>query len=180
MSPTADEIRNLLALEAHPTCGFVRESFRSPTRIPAAALPSGYDGDRAQGSVLYFLVTPDAHMALHRIRPDQMYHHYLGDPLEVLLLHPDATGEVVVVGPDLQGGHRPQLFIPGQTWHVSRLLEGGKYALLATTEWPGVEPADVEEADPERLTAEYPSLADQIASFAGVPRGGGPLRAPDG
>jgi hypothetical protein len=29
---------------------------------------------------------------LHRIRSGQMYHHYLGDPLEVLLLYPGGIG----------------------------------------------------------------------------------------
>jgi len=28
---------------------------------------------------------------LHRIRNDQLYHYYLGDPLEVLLLREDGT-----------------------------------------------------------------------------------------
>jgi predicted cupin superfamily sugar epimerase len=170
----AEEIKRLLDLEPHPTCGFVRESFRSEEQIPADALP-GFDGPRPRGSVLWFLVTPDARMALHRIRPDQVYHHYLGDPLEVLVLRPDGTGAVETVGSDLAAGLRPQLLIPGQTWHVSRLHESGEYALLATTEWPGVEPPDVEVGDPTRLIDEFPSLAAEIREFS---RGAGaqPLR----
>ena len=55
-----------------------------------------------------------------------MYHHYLGDPLEVLLLYPGGKGEVRWVGPDLAAGMRPQLFIPANTFHVSRLPVGGR------------------------------------------------------
>jgi predicted cupin superfamily sugar epimerase len=167
------EIRSLLELEPHPTCGFVHETFRSPAEIPASALP-GFDGARGRGSVLYFLVTPEAQMALHRIKPEQMYHHYLGDPIEVLMLAPDGPGRVEVVG-SLADGHRPQLLIPGDTWHVSRLLRGGEYALLATTEWPAVEPPDVSVGDPGELAKTYPDMAEEIHAFA-PPGRSAPLR----
>jgi uncharacterized protein len=114
-------------------------------------------------------------MALHRIKPDQMYHHYLGDSLEVLLLYRDGNGAVETVGSDLAAELRPQLVIPGGTWHVSRLRRGGELALLWTTEWPGVEPADVEVADPERLAEAYPEFAAEVREFAGA--GGTEARA---
>lgn len=96
-----------------------------------------------------------------------MYHHYLGDPLEVLLLYPDGRGETTVVGDDLAAGMRPQLFIPGSTFHVSRLKAGGSYALLGTTEWPGVEPPDVELGDPDKLIAAFPAFREAILAFTG-------------
>jgi predicted cupin superfamily sugar epimerase len=164
---SADEIKQLLALKEHPTCGFVHESFRSGVRIPATDLPASYgtQGARPFGSVLYFLVTPDKHLRLHRIRADQMYHHYMGGPLDVLLLYPDGRGEVAMVGTDLRGGMRPQLFIPGGTFHVGRLRPGEAYALLGTTEWPAVEPEDVEIGDAEKLMAAFPEMRAQIDAF---------------
>src|ERR687889_55106 len=114
----------MLGLEPHPTCGFVAETYRSPLKIPGSALPQAYEGDRPFGSALYFLVTPDAQIVLHRIRSDQLYHHYLGASLEVLMLFPDGTGGVAAVGSDLAAGERPQLFIPGDTFHTSRLKSG--------------------------------------------------------
>ena len=164
MSLSVDEIKDLLGLQRHPTCGFVSESYRSRRIVPADALPAGYEGSRPLGSVLYFLVTSDARIALHRIRSDQMYHHYLGDPLEVLLL-PDGTGEVAVVGTELARGIRRQLLFPGGTFHVSRLRPGGTHALLGTTEWPGVEPPDVELGDRDALMVAYADLREQIIEF---------------
>jgi uncharacterized protein len=163
--PTAEEIKTMLGLKPHPTCGFVAETYRSPLEIPASALPEAYEGDRPYGSALYFLVTPDAQIVMHRIRSDQLYHHYLGDSLEVLLLYPDGTGEVVTVGSDLGAGERPQLFLPGGTFHTSRLAAGVGYALLASTEWPGVEPPDVEHGDIEALMEAYPSMREEIGAF---------------
>jgi hypothetical protein len=163
--PTAEEIKGMLGLEPHPTCGFVAETYRSPLKIPDSALPETYKGDRPYGSALYFLITPDAQIVMHRIRSDQLYHHYLGDPLEVLLLYGDGTGEVVTVGSDLGAGHRPQLFLPGGTFHTSRLAPEASYALLASTEWPGVEPPDVEHGDIEALIEAYPDLREEIHAF---------------
>jgi predicted cupin superfamily sugar epimerase len=162
---TAEEIKGMLDLKPHPTCGFVAETYRSPLKIAAESLPQAYEGDRPYGSALYFLVTPDAQIVMHRIRSDQLYHHYLGDSLEVLLLYPDGTGEVVAVGSDLGAGERPQLFLPGGTFHTSRLAAGVGYALLASTEWPGVEPPDVEHGNIEALMEAYPSMREEIGAF---------------
>jgi predicted cupin superfamily sugar epimerase len=166
---TAKEVKAMLNLEPHPTCGFVAETYRSPLKIPATALPEAYDeGDRPYGSALYFLVSPDAQIVMHRIRSDQLYHHYMGDPLEVLMLYPDGTGAVATVGSDLAAGERPQLFVPGGTFHTSRLASGdSRYALLASTEWPGVEPPDVEHGNVEELLASFPEMDAQIRAFTG-------------
>jgi uncharacterized protein len=72
------ELKSLLGLQPHPTCGFTAQTYRSARDIPAAALPPAYGGSRPQASVLYFLVTSEIRTAVHRIRSDQMYHHYLG------------------------------------------------------------------------------------------------------
>jgi predicted cupin superfamily sugar epimerase len=94
-----------------------------------------------------------------------MYHHYLGDPLEVLLLYPGGECEVQVVGADLAAGTRPQLLIPGGTFHAARVRVGVGYALLGTSVWARAEPADVEMGDPGELLRAYPSARAAIAQF---------------
>ena len=165
MPLSASEVIKTLSLE-HATCGFVNESYRSTMQLPQSALPAGYVGSHSLGNILYFLVTPDASVQLHRIRSDQMYHHYLGEPLEVLLLYSDGKHELRVIGPDLAAGMRPQLFIPGGTFHCARVRDGGEYALLATSVWIRAEPSDVEMGDVEKLSAAYPAAKADIASFA--------------
>src|SRR3979490_252217 len=105
---TADELRTLLKLETNATCGFVRLTYVSKQAIAADGLPAPFADGRPLGSALYFLVTPEAPVRLHRIRNDQLYHYYLGDPLEVFLLHSDGRAERVIVGPDLRAGQRVQ------------------------------------------------------------------------
>ena len=117
------------------------------------------------GGFLYFLVTDRASIRLHCIRSDQMYHHYFGDPLEVLLLYPDGSSEVRIVGFDLMAGMRPQLLVPGGTFHAARIHPGSNYALLGTSVWLRAEPSDVEMGNVELLASKYPTAKEQIVSF---------------
>ena len=162
---SADEVRKLLKLEPHATCGFVRVTFMSKERIAPGGLPAPFAAGRPVGSALYFMVTPGAPVRLHRIRNDQLYHYYLGDPLEVLMLRVDGTTERVVVGPDLRGGQLLQLLIPGNTFHTARVIGRRRWFLGASTEWPGVEPVDVEIGNVDALVAKYPQVADDLRTF---------------
>jgi predicted cupin superfamily sugar epimerase len=162
---TADQIRTLLNLEPNATCGFVRLTFTSKELIGPGVLPAPFAGKRPLGTALYFMVTLGAPVRLHRIRNDQLYHYYLGDPLEVILLHADATTERIIVGPDLRGGQRVQLLIPGNTFHTARLVRG-RWFLGASTEWPGVVPADVEIGDVDELAGKYPLVAPDLRAIA--------------
>jgi predicted cupin superfamily sugar epimerase len=164
--PTAAEIVDVLALEPNATCGSVRVTYTSKLSISAGGLPAPFADGRPVGSGLYFLVTPQAPVRPHRIRNDQLYHYYLGDPLELFLLHSDGSDERVIVGPDIRSGHRVQLQIPGNTFHTARLLGDGEYFLGGSTEWPGVVPGeDVEIGDVDKLVQEHPAVADQIRSI---------------
>jgi uncharacterized protein len=165
MPLTTDRIIELLGLTKHPTCGYMGESFRSPLLVPASALPPEFGGGREFGGVLYFLVTPDSPVRLHRIRSDQVYHHYLGGPLEVLLLHPGGGHEVRAVGPDLESGMRPHLLVPGGAFHAARVPGQAGHALLATSVWARAEPQDVEMGDAERLFASHPEARELIRDF---------------
>ena len=111
------------------------------------------------------MVTPDAPVRLHRIRNDQLYHRYLGDPVEVLMLHEDGTSERVVVGPNLRAGQCVQLLISGNTFHAARVIGQRRWFLGASTERPGVEKVDVEIGDVEALAAKYPDVAGDLRAF---------------
>jgi predicted cupin superfamily sugar epimerase len=96
-----------------------------------------------------------------------MYHHYLGDPLEVLLLYKDGRSEVRLVGSNLAAGERPQLFIPANTFHTARVADGGAYSLLGTSVWLRAEPADVEFGDMQTLAEKYPGVLPLLQSYSG-------------
>ncbi len=163
---TAEEIRTLLKLEPNQTCGFVRETYKSDLAIAPGGLPAPFQSGRPLGSALYFMVTPEAPVKLHRIKNDQLYHYYLGDPIEVLLLRENGDSELVVVGPNIVGGELVQLFIPGNTFHTARITGKRRWFLGGSTEWPGVVPSeDVELGNVEELAAKYPEASADIRDF---------------
>lgn len=115
---------------------------RAEPDVRVRALPAPLDGARPLGTALIFLVTPEAPVRRHRIRNEQLYHYYAGDPLELTLHLDDGTTEVHTIGADVLGGQAVQFRIPGNTFHTARVL--GEWFLGGSTEWPGVVPADVE------------------------------------
>jgi uncharacterized protein len=60
---------------------------------------------------------------------------------------------------------RPQLLVPGNTFHAGRIRAGGSYALLGTSVWLRAEPSDVEMGSAETLAAVYPAAKADIISF---------------
>ena len=158
-----EELKRMLGLKPLPTeGGFYAESYRSNEKLRGTCLPERYPDERCLSTAIYFLLTAEAFSALHRLSSDEIYHFYLGDPVETLLLQEDGAGEVVTIGTDLHRGMRPQVVVPRGTWQGSRLNDGGTFALLGTTVSPGFEFADFELAKREFLLAKYPSFSEMI------------------
>jgi predicted cupin superfamily sugar epimerase len=163
---TADEIIALLNLKPHPEeGGFYAEIYRSEELIPKAALPARYQGARTFGTAIYYLLTPATFSAMHRLQSDEVFHFYLGDPVEMLQLAPDGSGKIVALGTDLQAGMQPQIVVPRGVWQGSRLRTGGKFALLGCTVAPGFEFADYEHGRRDELIEKHPSFRDQITAL---------------
>ena len=78
---------------------------------------------------------------------DEVYHFYLGDPVDLHLLRANGVLEIIRLGPNLGGGEHPQAIVPAGVWQGSRLAPGGEWALLGTTVHPGFEFADLRLAD---------------------------------
>ncbi|MGD9403420.1 MAG: cupin domain-containing protein, partial [bacterium] len=86
----AEKIISALGMKPLPgEGGYFVESYRSEDNLPEGALPEGSGGPRSLATAIYYLLTPDTFSAMHRLRSDELYHFYLGDPVEMLNLHPD-------------------------------------------------------------------------------------------
>jgi uncharacterized protein len=162
---TAEQIRQVLKMQPHPIeGGYFAETYRSARTVPRTTL-IGYPGDRSLSTAIYYLLTPDTFSAMHRVRGDEMFHFYLGDPVEMLQLKPDGTAEVLALGQDIASGMRLQHNVPGGVWQGSRLKAGGKYALLGTTMAPGFEYEDYETGKRAELIERYPQFAQLITAL---------------
>jgi len=165
--PTAEELMRLLNLAPlHGEGGYFRETYRSGLTVPAEALPEAFGGSRNASSAIYYFLTPDTVSSIHRLRTDEIFHFYIGDPVEMLLLRPDGTGEVTTLGADIASGMRPQILVPAGVWQGLRLMTGGRYALMGTTMAPGFDPADFEKGDGRALIRQFPVYAEWIRALA--------------
>jgi uncharacterized protein len=163
---TAEEIIELLKLQPHPKeGGFFSETWRADETIPRDVLPPRYGGARAFGTCIYYLLTPATFSAMHRLRSDEIFHFYLGDPVEMLQLLPNGTGKTVVLGTDLRAGMQPQVIVPRDVWQGSRLVAGGRFALLGTTVAPGFDFADYEDGRRDDLVVNYPQFREKIIAL---------------
>ncbi len=163
---TAEEIKRRLALQQHPReGGYFVQTWKAEEEIPLSALPSRYIGPRAAGTAIYYLLEPSTFSEMHRLCSDEVFHFYLGDPVEMLQLWPDGNSRVVVLGSDLAAGMLPQLVVPKGVWQGSRLMPGGEVALLGCTVSPGFDYSDYESGICEELVRQYPKHASMIEAL---------------
>ncbi len=161
-----------LGLEPLPVeGGLYRQTWRLDLDEP---LPAG----SVAGTAIYFALTddPDSFSAMHRLREVEIWHFYRGDPVRLLLLHPDGTAEQPVLGPDVLADQRPQIVVRAGTWMGGGLVLGGRFALLGTTMAPGFTPSSFETGVRDDLVRQWPSVGTEIARLT---RPGAPLRMPD-
>ena len=115
-----------------------------------------------------FTDAADSFSALHKLPTDEIYHFYLGDPMELTLLYPDGRVEIIVLGQDVLSGQRVQHVVPREVWQGSRLLPGGSYALFGTTMAPGYHHTDYMGGNRDDLIAHYPLAAEAIRRLTRV------------
>src|SRR5215472_282816 len=158
---TADEIKNLLRLAPHPVeGGFFRRTYTSDVSVALLR------GVRPYGTAIYYLLEAGAFSEMHRLASDEIFHFYLGDPVEMLQLHPNGDSSVLTLGADLQGGQHVQVVVPAGVWQGTRLIGDGKVALLGCTVTPGFDFADYRSATYSELVQNWPAQAGRIRALA--------------
>lgn len=163
---TADQIIGLLNLTPHPKeGGYFKETYRSSESISEKTLPSRYKGMRSFATGIYYLLTPETFSAMHCLQSDEIFHFYLGDPVEMLQLWPDGSGRRVIQGSDVLRGMQPQVVVPRGVWQGARLCNAGRFALLGTTVSPGFEFADYVSGQREELVKSYPQFRELIIAL---------------
>lgn len=161
---TAEEIISRLGLVPHPEeGGYYRETYRSPEKFTAEAIPGSIITGKALSTAIYYLLTPDSCSRMHRVSSDEVFHFYLGDPVIMLLLFPDGKSQEIVLGPDIRNGQHLQVVVPRSTWQGSTLQRGSRFALLGTTVAPGFDTSDYEAGQRDYLIQRYPERRELIA-----------------
>lgn len=156
--PTAEQLIEMLGLSPLPEeGGMTNQTYLSRWTI----------GEEPGGTCIYYLLSGEAFSHLHRLTGDEIYHFYLGDPVELVELLPDGTSKVTTLGQDLLNGQKVQHLVPAGHWQGSRLKDGGSWALMGTTMCPGYTDACYEHGDAEALKGQYPVAEEAIRKLTG-------------
>ncbi len=157
--PRALALIDHLSLERHPEGGYYRSLYRSVSRVQ----PADDRSSRASLSTIYFLLASGQHSRWHRVRSDEAWHFYEGDPIELLVADPELLQVERVALGALAGGGVPVHVVPAGWWQAARPM--GAYGLVGCTVAPGFEFDDFsflrdDDAMFRALRLLDPSLAD--------------------
>lgn len=155
---TAEEVISILGLEPlEGEGGMFRKMYFSSRK----------EGDVPYTQAIYYLLTEHSFSHMHRLTSEEVYHFYMGDPVELCELKADGNIEIKVLGTDLEKGQRPQHVVAEGSWQGSRLVKGGKWALLGTMMCPCFSEGCYEHGNAKNLKKQYPQAEKYIEALTG-------------
>ncbi len=151
-----------LRLDPHPEGGYFRQTYRSEVVIAREALPAGFSGARAVSTAIYFLLEGEGFSAFHRLRSDEVWHFYAGEPLLVQVIDPEGNYSRILLGSDPGAGQVLQAVVRAGCWFASHVADWKSFAVAGCTVAPGFEFEDFELGKREELVARYPQHRELI------------------
>ena len=129
-------------MRPHPEGGHYAETYRSSEGIKADALPARFDGERSHSTAILFLLQKGDISQLHRIKSDEAWHFYAGDPLYLFEITPSGDVIETILGTDYLQGQVPQYVVKAGNYFGGYSI--GKFSFVGCTVAPGFDFADFE------------------------------------
>jgi predicted cupin superfamily sugar epimerase len=140
-----EELIKLYDMQPHPEGGFFKESYRAVGKTSTAS------GDRNFSTAIYFLLPEGQKSSLHRLSADEVWHFYLGGPMDIFEISPEGKFSRVTLGPDPKAAHKFQHVVPAGTWFGGTPHKDSGYSFVGCTVSPGFDFVDFEMGDRDRL-----------------------------
>jgi predicted cupin superfamily sugar epimerase len=157
-----DELIRRFDLQPHPEGGFFRETYRAADSI----CREDSTERRSASTAIYYLLCDGAHSAWHRIKSDELWHFYAGDPLNVYVLEDDGALTVHRLGNALAEADCVfQAVVRSGRWFAAQCDDATSVALVGCTVAPGFEFSEFEIAGVEALLNEFPQHRDLIVKL---------------
>ena len=148
MHKEAAKLVKKLELEKHPEGGYFKQTCRSDTTVSV----KGYDGPRNISTAIYYMLAGEQFSAFHRIRSDEIWHHYAGGSITLYAIEDEGKLSKIKIGRD----GTPQAVIRAATWFAASLDSKRSYCLLGCTVSPGFDYRDWELGKRDDLARIYP------------------------
>ena len=118
---------------------------------------TGPDGQPAGTAIIgLYCEEPKSYSCFHRLKFDEVWHFYDGDPFELHLLHESGDSETIIMGRDWRKGQRFQCTVSQGVWQGGCIVPGGIYSIYGTTMAPGFTPECFEAGMTDELIEKYP------------------------
>ncbi len=158
-----EKLISKLGLIPHPEGGYYKETYRSESETEVI-----YDGlvgqnVRNYSTCIYYLLTDDTFSAFHRIRQDEIWHFYSGNPIHLYTISPEGEYKEIFVGSDIENDEVPQYVVPAGFWFAARVEKD--FALAGCTVSPGFDFSDFELANRDELMSKFPHCKEIILSL---------------
>jgi uncharacterized protein len=138
-----------LGLKKHPEGGYFKQTYTADTIVNVA----GYVGPRHISTAIYYLLSDDQFSAFHRVRSDELWHHYGGGSLTLYAMN---SGRLSQIKMGKSKGQTPQVAVRANTWFAASLNNKKSYCLLGCTVSPGFDHRDWELGSRSELVKRYP------------------------
>lgn len=126
--------------------------------------PQEYENGKPVGTAMIGMYCDDPYSVsmFHRLKYDEVWHFYGGDPLRLILLYPDGSSRDVIMGNDPFKGQLVQFVILAGVWQAGHMIQGGRFSLFGCTVAPGFTGDIFEGGTRETLLSQYP---DRVADI---------------
>jgi predicted cupin superfamily sugar epimerase len=149
-----DVLIERFGLLPHPEGGYYSETFRSAGIVRRDGPPGE---TRTASTAIYYMLCDGAHSAWHRIRSDEVWHFYAGEPIDIHALDGNGMLATYRLGNALaHPGAAFQVVVPAGHWFAAELSDPATFALVGCTVAPGFEFSEFELADVRELSATSP------------------------
>ena len=153
---TVQQLIQQYNLQPHPEGGWYKETYKSDEYISGSTLPERFGGSRVFSTAIYFLLEQGNFSAFHRIKSDECWHFYAGDPLVIYVMQLNGRLDIIHLGNDIEKGQVFQFVVPANCWFASRPAPGSIFCFVGCTVAPGFDFTDFELAKASSLTALFP------------------------
>lgn len=144
-----------LRLKKHPEGGHFRETYRSELVLKVRG-----NTERNIASAIYYMLEGKEFSAFHRVKSDEIWHHYAGGSLSLYVIKNRKMSVLALGKADRE---YPQFTIEKDCW-MAASIKSGSFCLIGCTVSPGFDFRDWELATRSQLTAEYPKHRKIIKS----------------
>jgi uncharacterized protein len=150
-----------LGLEKHPEGGYFKRTYEANTMVNV----KGYDGPRHVSTAIYYMLVADQFSAFHKVRSDELWHHYMGGSLTLYAIDRGKLSEIKM---GKGKGEIQQIAIKANTWFAASLNDKNSYCLLGCTVSPGFDYRDWKLGRRNDLVKMFPQHAAIIERYTAV------------